>query len=247
MKGLLYKDYTLFKKSFFTLGWIIGFIIFVSILITLMHTSISVPNEELGLEIAAINTFIYLCAFAILPFITSPLFSSDEKPTSVCFLFSTPAGAKGQIQSKYYFLLLVNLSILFLCFLADVVIVLIVGEYAVSTLLPCIIFFSISLILLAIRIPFSIRFGSNLGFEVEIVYITLFSAFIYIYGLFGDISFFFKDFGDKAPIDLFLEYLLSEKVIFLLSLIPYIAVLTYYLSYRISLKLYRKGVESYEQ
>ena len=245
MKGLLYKDFMLFRKSFFALGLVLTFVILCGISVTLLAFSSSVPNEETVFEIGYINAVIYMCAFIILPSISSQLFTPDEKPASLSFLFSTPQGAKGQIQSKYYFLLLVNMAILLVCFLADTVTMLIMGEYASSFSLVCVIYFCLGLILLAIRIPFTIRFGSNHSFEAQIVYITLFTAIIYIYGLFDDISFFFREGG--LSIKAIAAYFKSEKVIFVLSFIPYISVLLYYLSYRISLALYRKGVENYEQ
>ena len=243
MKGLLYKDFMLFRKSFFALGLVLTFVILCGISVTLLAFSSSVPNEETVFEIGYINAVIYMCAFIILPSISSQLFTPDEKPASLSFLFSTPQGAKGQIQSKYYFLLIVNLAVLLVCFLTDTIVMLMVGEYAASASLACVIFFCLSLILLAIRIPFSVRYGSSVSFEVQMVYIILFSAFFSIYALFGDISFFFQENIFKALMD----YLRSEKVIFVISFIPYISVLAYYISYRISLALYRKGVETYEQ
>ena len=75
------------------------------------------------------------------------------------------------------------------------------------------------------------------------VYIILFSTILVVYALFGNISFFFQEDILKSLMD----YLQSEKVIFIISFIPYISVLMYYLSYRISLALYRKGVDTYEQ
>lgn len=243
MKGLLYKDLVLFKKSLFILA-IITFIGIASRLgITYLQTTFGIFHEEDALDLIFLNTVVYFCFFIMIPFLSTQLFTPDEKPASVCFLFSTPSAAKGQIQSKYYFLLLVNLAVLFVCFLADTFTMLMLGEYASSATMVCIIFFSINLILLAIRIPFNIRFGSSVSFEVQIVYITLFSTIFVVYALFGNISFFFQEDILKSLMD----YLQSEKVIFIISFIPYISVLMYYLSYRISLALYRKGGDTYEQ
>ena len=243
MKGLLYKDLILFKKSLFTLG-LITFIGITSLLgITYLQTTLGIFNEEDALNLIFLNSMVYFCFFIMIRFLSTQLFTPDEKPVSVCFLFSTPPAAKGQIQSKYYFLLLVNLAVLFVCFLADTLTMLMLGEYAASATMVCVIFFSINLILLAIRIPFNIRFGSSVSFEVQMVYIILFSTILVVYALFGNISFFFQEDILKSLMD----YLQSEKVIFIISFIPYISVLMYYLSYRISLALYRKGVDTYEQ
>lgn len=243
MKGLLYKDFILFKKSLFSLGLFTLFIITFCLVITYLQTGIGIADEDGALGIMAITAMAYFCAFFMVPTLSTQLFTPDEKPASVSFLFSTPPAAKGQMQSKYYFLLLVNLAVLFVCFLTDTIVMVMVGEYAASATLACVIFFCINLILLAIRIPFSVRYGSAISFEVQMVYIILFTTVFTVYGLFGDISFFYQ----KDILKALMEYLQSEKVILVVSLIPYISVLMYYISYRISLALYRKGVEAYEQ
>lgn len=243
MKGLLYKDFVLFKKSLVSLGIVLLIIVCFCFFITFLQTGIGITDEDGALSLMALTAIAYFCSFLMLPTLSTQLFTPDEKPASVSFLFSTPPAAKGQIQSKYYFMLIVNLAVLLVCFLTDTVVLLMVGEYATSASLACVIFFCFNLILLAIRIPFSVRYGSSISFEVQIVYIILFGAFFSIYALFGNISFFFQENILKALID----YLQSEKVIFVVSFIPYISVLAYYISYRISLALYRKGVETYEQ
>ena len=86
-----------------------------------------------------------------------------------------------------------------------------------------------------------------MSFPVQIAGIILITSGILLYALFGDISFFFSLNEDYTLLDVIKEYLSSEKVVFALSLIPYISVAMYYFSYRISLALYRKGVETYEQ
>ncbi len=248
MKGLLYKDFVLFKKAFWTLLGVGAFILIVFCFgIAEMNTAFGVPSPEDALSIVAANTAGYFCFFILLTPLSSGLFTPDEKPTTVGFLFSTPQAAKGQIQSKYYFLLILNLGILLLCFVTDTIIMGRVGENASSASLACMLFFCMNLILLAIRIPFNVRFGSAMSFPVQIAGIILITSGILLYALFGDISFFFSLTEDYTLLDAIIEYLSSEKVVFALSLIPYISVAMYYLSYRISLALYRKGVETYEQ
>ena len=245
MKGLLYKDYVLFKKSFWTLLGVGAFILIVFCFgIAEMNTAFGVPSPEDAFGIVAANAAGYFCFFILLTPLSSGLFTPDEKSTTVGFLFSTPQAARGQIQSKYYFLLILNLGILLLCFITDTIIIGRVGENASSATLACMLFFCMNLILLAIRIPFNVRFGSAMSFPMQIAGIILITSGILLYALFGNISFFMED---HDLVTILKEYLSSEKVVFALSLIPYISVAMYYLSYRISLVLYRKGVETYEQ
>lgn len=245
MKGLLYKDFIYLKKYFFSVGSILAMTIFTIICVTFFTCAVNGHTVE-----NAYSSMYFMVLGVILIFITAnslstSLFVLDEKPANINFLFSTPPAAKGHIQSKYYSLLIIQLGILLICFLVDIVRMLMIGEYAISSSLACMILFCISLILLAIRIPFIIRYGSGISTTVRSAYIIAIIAFIIIYALFGDISFFFEENGLSLE-DIF-AYLQSGKVILPLSFIPYISVLIYYLSYRISLKLYRKGVESYEQ
>lgn len=245
MKGLLYKDYVLFKKALWTLLGVSAFILIVFCFgIAEMNISLGINSPEDALGTTAANSMGYFCLFILLTPLSTGLFTPDEKSTTVGFLFSTPQAAKGQIQSKYYFLLILNLGILLLCFITDTIIMGRVGEYASSASLVCMMFFCMNLILLSIRVPIHVRFGSAMSFPVQIAGIILITSGILLYALFGDISFFIEDHNLLTVI---MEYLSSEKVIFVLSLVPYIAVAMYYLSYRISLALYRKGVETYEQ
>jgi len=244
MKGLLYKNFMSFRIHLLALG----LMLFLSGLMCITFAYVDFSNMKSG--ITEPNTSLFTVCMVMMFFITfflieplsGELFATDEKATTCCFFFSTPQSAKGLIQSKYYFILLVDLGILFGCFLIDTIVMIIMGEYAVSTLIVCVILFSIMLILMALRIPFNIRFGTKMAPEVQTLYIYVFICIAVVYALFGNISFFFEE----NILEAFMAYLQSGKVIFVLSLLPYVAVLLYYLSYRISLLLYRKGVETYE-
>ena len=244
MKGFLYKDFVLYKKALLALGLIAAFVFIVCCGgITGMQVSMGIHSPEDALGLTSIHAIGYFCIFFLITPLSSSLFTPDEKPTTVGFLFSTPQAAKGQIQSKYFFLLIESLVVLFLCFIVDTIMIVWVGEYASSASSICLIFFCLNLILLSIRMPLHVRFGSAMSFPVQIAGIILITSGIIIYALFGNISFFFQENILKALMD----YLQSEKEIFVISFIPYLSVLAYYISYRISLALYRKGGENYEQ
>lgn len=245
MKGLLYKDFIYLKKYFISVGSILAMTVFTIICVTFFICAVNGHTVENAYSSMYFMVFGVILIFIIANSLSTSLFVLDEKPANINFLFSTPPAAKGHIQSKYYSLLIIQLGILLICFLVDIVRMLMIGEYAISSSGYCMILFCISLILLAIRIPFIIRYGSGISNTVRGTYIIVIIACLIIYGLFGDISFLLNE--HKLSFEEILSYLQSGKVIFVLSFIPYISVLMYYLSYRISLKLYRKGVESYEQ
>lgn len=243
MKGLLYKNFMVCRLAFFLLFFMFisyGYLLF--ILGDMAATTAKLSGE--GDETFILLSTGYYCLFFMLSLtVGSGLFKSDEKTITYSFYFSTPQSAEGLIQSKYYFLLLIDLGILFVSFLVDTVLMLIMGEYAVSNLTTCITLFSSVLMYMSVNIPFLVRFGTNKNQAKVSLYLLIFFSIIAIYGMFGNISFFFTENKILAII----EYLNSPKMTFISSLTPYTAAIMYYLSYRISLKLYRKGVECYDQ
>lgn len=244
MKGLLYKNLMTFRVHLLALG----LMLLLSALMCISFAYVDFSNMKSNITETDTSIFtvcmvmMFFVTFFLIRALSGDLFATDEKTITCSFFFSTPQSAKGLIQSKYYFILLVDLGVLFGCFLIDTIVMIIMGEYAVSTLTVCVILFSVVLILLAIRIPFYVRFGSKVGPEVQALYFYGFMCIIVLYALFGNISFFFEE----NILEALMAYLQSGKVIFVLSFLPYVAVLLYYLSYRISLALYRKGVETYE-
>lgn len=243
MKGLLYKNFMACRLAITGLGFmIISYGILYYCIADVAVTNARLTGE--GTEsFTALSTFIYFLFSMMLLTLYAELFKTDEKTITYSFYFSTPQSAKGLIQSKYYFLLLIDLCVLFASFLMDTLLMLKMGEYAVNNMTTCITFFSSMLMFMSVNIPFLVRYGSKANKEKASLYILIFFSIIAIYGMFGDISFFFTENKILAII----EYLNSPKMIFLSSLTPYAAVIMYYLSYRISLKLYRKGVEYYDQ
>ena len=178
MKGLLYKDFIYLKKYFFSVGSILAMTIFTVICVTFFTCAVNGHTVE-----NAYSSMYFMVLGIILIFVTAnslstSLFVLDEKPANINFLFSTPSAAKGHIQSKYYSLLIIQLGILLICFLVDIVRMLMIREYAISSSLFCMILFCISLILLAIRIPFIIRYGSGISTTVRSAYIIAIIAFI---------------------------------------------------------------------
>lgn len=241
MKGLLYKNFMSCRLAL--LGML--FILFLVGFWNTLLASIATTNIKSGTDASAITATMcmtYLLVFTCICLPVRELFVSDEKTITYSFFFSTPQSAKGLLLSKYYFVLLIDLGLLFGCFLIDIIVMLIMGEYAVSLLTICVILFSVMLVMMAFSIPCSVRFGTKMGQETSVLGLFAFVCILAIYALFGNISFFFEE----NILEALIAYLMSPKVVFILSLLPYVAVLLYYLSYRISLLLYRKGVESYE-
>lgn len=238
MWGHIYKNLLLCRSS----------IIFLTVL-GIVCSGICIAATALGSAVPSFAASEYMPLFVLcyyLVFFTgsislTTLFTCDERGTWVSFVASTPDSAKGQVLAKYYTMLIVNVFITFICFVSDSVVSVISPDG--SVLMAIMMIFVITVIYNSVTMPFFIRFGGDKGLAVSGVAlgVVLFAAAVYI--LFGDISFLFVD----DPMAVLMEMLSGEWVTFVLSVLPFAAFALYYLSYRISLKLYRKGAEDYGQ
>lgn len=239
MGGLLYKNFYYLKIEVIVLA-VLQMICSISVFFV---SSAARGGDEAALQDSMmIIMIVYFCAFYLATLFDMGLFAADEKRISTCFIISTPKGAKSHIQSKYYTLIILNLAVLFCCIITDTISCVL----ADSTLLSCsaflVLFFSGNLILTAFGVPFTIRFGSANGGNIKIATAGVIILILAVYFLFGDVSIFMVE----DPVAEIMKWLESGDVLLILSLIPYIAVVLYYISYKISLALYLKGAENYD-
>ncbi|MCH5258437.1 MAG: ABC-2 transporter permease [Lachnospiraceae bacterium] len=229
MKGLLYKEFFLLRSG----------LIFVVVFQTIL-SGVCISFPLIGFEtrmIIFLTSICYYMSFLILALVNQELFTHDESRLWSLFVSSTPQAARGQVACKYYIILIENLVLLFFCYLADVIVLCVADDATISTIIVGMFICCFRILIYAIEIPFMIRFGSNMGVAVKSVLIALLALILLCYGLFGDISFLFGD----DPIAAVYEYVTSGKVIWIVALIPYAAAGAYYLSYCISVKLYKEA------
>lgn len=229
MKGLLYKEFFLLKSG----------LIFMAVFQTII-SGICISLPVIGFDVGAsviLTAICYYLSFAILAFVNQELFTHDENRPWGSFVSSTPQTSAGQVASKYYMILIGNLVLLLCCYLTDVIVVCLVGDTGYSTIVVGMFVFCIRIITHSIEIPFIIRFGSGVGSSVKGVLLALVGLIVVCYGLFGDISFLFGD----DPIAAIREFIISGNVIWIVALIPGAAAGVYYLSYVISVKLYKEA------
>lgn len=229
MKGLLYKEFFLLRSG----------LIFVAVFQTIL-SGICVSLPLIGLDarmIVILTSISYYLSFLILALVNQELFAHDENRLWGNFISSTPQAAKGQVACKYYMILIENLVLLFLCYLTDVVVICAADDVTISAATVGVFIFCLRILIYALEIPFVIRFGSNVGVAVKGVLLALLVLILLCYGLFGDIAFLFGD----DPIAALYEYVTSGKVIWIMALVPYAAAGAYYLSYCISVKLYKEA------
>lgn len=239
MSGLLYKNFRINFSSFL-----------LALIVTLISCAITIAASILdGTDLiteddgAMLFFVLYYFGFMMPSLSSSLLFEADESKTASAFAMSLPQGGKGHIEAKYWYILIQYLLVLFITFLTDTVTYVILGgTFSAAILLVFI--FSWRLLLSAIEIPFIIRFGSQKGVSIKGLVTAFIAMLAIVYLMFGDISWLIN--SDK-PLKAFMEWLESGRILFLISLFPFISCAAYYLSCKISIKVFRKGAENYEQ
>ena len=191
-----------------------------------------------------------VCAFLTFLFggvCQDSLFNDGESKKWAYFVTSTPTGIKGHIGSKYLFTLVwsmvtVTALILLNCFAID-------GNKDLSDgSVIFIVFFYIQLLMRAVEFPLMACFGGKMGKNMKVIIIGIAAFIIFAYTLFGDTSAF-------ADMDTFFDRLLNaandpeklKKITLKFSIAAAAVIPIYYLSYRLSVKWYLKGVETYEK
>ena len=251
MWGLLYKDFTVMKKEF----WIGGLaMLLFSVPLFLPWESIREANggatDAASMEsliYVMLPFFAYLFIFAIAESVQNGIFAHDERKGWSFFVTASPLGAKSQVLSKYYLNFLVAFLIYVWGFVCDNICMLIHGVYGSAASIYTL-FFWIHIMMRALEIPFLIRFGQNHGNTYKLLLIAGIAFVGLVYALFGYIP---ENLSVEACFDFLIglsmkQAGLSNVALGIVALLPYVAILLYYLSYKISCRLYQKGVECYE-
>ena len=238
MRGLLYKDFYQLRRDMYL---VFGLQVVESIMCII--STFTIKQESDPESLCRLLSLSYILFLALGSLMSSGFFSNDEKRPWNNFAISLPQTGKGLVAAKYYSVLIVHLMILFICFVTDTIVVALYGSPAVSGMMTAVLFFVIRILVNAIAIPFMLRFGAALGLNVEVACLGIILMLLGVYALFGDISIFLSG----NILDALTMFLTSQNVIWFLALLPFVAALAYYISYRVSLKVYRKGAENYGQ
>lgn len=187
--------------------------------------------------------------FFIVSGMMSEIFKGDDKKLWAYFAVSSPKGVKGYMYSKYILTFMMNFLYMVSWVLADnllsTVNYFVTGvelESAMSS------FYLIGVFLLmmisAIDIPFTVRYGSKRGSLVKMtVMLTLCTAAVAVFSL--------LPYGAREKLlDAAYAVLNGEAngiLTLVLSLYPYIAFGAFLYSYKISCRLFLKGADGYDK
>ncbi|MBQ4283218.1 MAG: ABC-2 transporter permease [Lachnospira sp.] len=250
MLGLMYKDFLVMKKEIIT-NLILMIIYTVPVCLPWSKMMGEVPGSSEGLFsgvglsyfVMPITTYFFI--FMIIGGLQSNLFAHDEKNVYSSWAVSSPMTVKGQVLSKYYMSLLFGFVGLVLAYVVDIVASFTNGVVG-STVGVAMVMFFIQMFVASFDLPFIIRFGSKNGSMFKVIMMSVICFAAIVYGLFGPLP--EGDFGDFMWSKL--EWLVyGDKgvvAIGFLALAPVAIALLYYLSYKVSVRLYMKGVENYE-
>ena len=245
MGALIYKDFIINRNNLLILFCPI-------LLISAMPLATLVGENAVLDEVGVLLPLLFIFAYAMIAYIISMFMSApfepDERKKWADFITSSPQGTTGQIGAKYYFVLILAILGLFWCTILENIYAVVFPEVQLSVGNLCITFFYIQLLTVSIEIPFVVRFGSKVGSMIKALTLILVILVVVVYALFGDLSIF-------GSIDSFYDWLLnlisgnskSDILLYISAIFPYLSIALFYLSYRISCKLYLRGVEEYDK
>lgn len=239
MTGLLYKELKIHCKH------LLAFVIAITAYPAIMMIMIATQGEEVGPEGSLIFGLSAFVAFLIGGYFEDILLSDDERKKWAYYVTSTPTGIKGQIGSKYLFTLLFAMFILTLLLLTNGLGMDLNDGFVNSSGIAVVLFY-LQLLMRSIEFPLIVRFGGKTGNMVKILALATIAFAAGVYGLFGDISRFGSSDDLWAWLFACFDHPDSAKNIMLWTGLAAAAILPiYYVSYRLSVKLYLKGTENY--
>jgi len=241
MRGLIYKDFLVNKWNFlmcFLTECFMSFLLFAPY----------IDADEPAID-SSLSAMFGILSFSSIFFINGGfemnIFLSDESKKWAYFVTSTPMRAEYQVQSKYWLIAIMSTLCMVLCGFFDALNCCITND-AVSVSALILLLFYIQIIVRSLEIPFIVRFGTNFGsyFKIAVFALVGFGALVYL--LFGDLSHFgsMDDFWEWA-IDFFSGD--SKTLAVIITTLPYVSSVMFYLSYKISCRLYLKGAEHFEK
>ncbi|MBR6665429.1 MAG: ABC-2 transporter permease [Lachnospiraceae bacterium] len=240
MLGLLYKDLCVMKTWIRSLAIWCGLFIIAATCIPFSKIQVLQDANCYALVpgLVVIYAMLYLGAFY------GQYVVIDEKRRWSGFVTSTPVGYKQQVLSKYFFTLVSGWLVVVAVMIGEILGGLIPGTVKGASQTAVTVFYLLMLYQ-AIDYPFSFRYSSKNGAKVRCVLMILLFYVFMIYILFGNVpdtyelfDYFTKLAAGEVQLPLYVQYM----GVFL----PYVTMLIFYLSYKLSCRWYLKGVENYE-
>ena len=251
--GFLYKELKQ-NRLCIILTALIPFILLVFNYIILYVTAATAENKTAFSDVLAgsENTIVRLLMIAIGAYIASSMiagiFSGDDRKLYAYFTVSTPQGVRGSLYYKYFLAFAMNglfmVSSIFAGGIYDTLFYAITGEENASFNTLYLVIFFLLLAICALDIPFMIRFGQKKGSYIKTALMLGISTILVIS---------LENLPDPIKDELMKLFSavmggkISDNMMLAIGFAPILCAAVYYLSYRFSCKLFRKGVDGYDK
>ena len=247
-KGFLYKEIRQNVLNIF-LSALLPLFLRIFVFIMVAFASISGDDENISIMDATgrlATILLIVSGVFLISNIISGVFLGDDKKLWAFFTVSTPAGVKGFMYYKYVMCFALNgiymVSWIFFNSISDTMRYAVIGEEVSPATGTILIVFFVLLLLSAFDIPFIVRYGAKKGSIIKVsamLSLSLIATIIFAMlpsetedKLLGFISGIYN--GEA-----------TDTVYLISSLFPPAALAAYYASYRISCRLFMKGVNEY--
>lgn len=238
MLGLTYKDFCVGKKDFFLYGG----------MILLFSAAFFIPYSDEFIDRASVILPIFklLCifgAYLCLGAMQQSFLNADERTGYKYFMCTTPLQSDGAVKARFLWNLastaVLSAWLLFASYVQKTMTGINGGEKYVLYF-----FFLAHLLILTLDVPFYLRFGVKYGRYYKMGLFLAVIFFLLWFVLYGD-------FGKEASLYSLVEWSLSFNLTKILAIfkrfsisarvLPFIVLLLYYLSYRVSCICYRRS------
>lgn len=267
MTGLIYKEVRQNRLMFWTAGLTAPICLLLYIAMMLL---VSIVNDtafqtiyaefamttESGLSLPLIQFYSCLFPLVMIGLISLNLFAQDGTKKWGYFTASHPKGISGALYAKYVLIFMLSVLVFVSVSLTEEIIFLLdhlilgkkMGDMQSYQMIYIILFF-FQIFLRMGDIPFIVRFGKKRGETLKVVLVSGIFMGAIIYVLFGplpgeDGEFFIQIYDWWQS---FMQGAAQDWVYFLLAGFLWLTIIGYYVSYKLSCKLYLKGVEQYDK
>lgn len=196
-----------------------------------------------------IRMLMYVTGIFVISGLMSEVFKGDDKKSWAYFIVSSPQGVKGFLYRKYVTTFMMNLIYMVSGIFADELLMTVnyfvtgrESEASISSLYLLGVFFLMSIS--ALDIPFTVRYGSKKGSMVKII--AMLSLCIIGTAVFSLMPDNIQTKLTETVISIF-NGKGNDTLMLILSLLPYIAFAAFLYSYKISCKVFMKGVNEYDK
>lgn len=244
MLGIIYKDIMIMKKDIIIVCLcIVGFSL--SLFYPLADemakkgggTSLVTPQT---LTYVLMPIIVYGFLYIVLSVLQTNLFEHDEKEEWMCYIISSPILSKGYVLTKYIESILLSIILTGYGVLCDVICGITTGISG-SAWKVYVCYFLIQTFLRTLEFPFLFRYGQKYGKVYKIVLLAIIAYLGGIYALFGKMP--SLDMGEIM--ELLMDMLsdsgkFNEQIKNIIIISVPVAIMAYYISYRISCRLMKK-------